>query len=305
MNRNRMFCCKSQGWAAWLPTVLLVAAIAFQLDARAEPPHWVVRDADSELVLFPTIHALPGDLEWTTERLLEQFAEAEEVWFEIDPAEARGAAVQRLVMEKGMDLSRPLSAVLDRDQFARLETVADSLGLPVAQLEPMRPWLASVTLTSMAMRQSGFDSGAGVEARLRTRIDGQALRQLETVEEQLGLLADLPEALQIELLESTFDEIDDFADELRALAEDWAQGDVADMERLLVEEMAAEYPELYEVVFTRRNANWVAIIERELAGSGSDFIAVGAGHLLGDDSVIAMLRKRGWTVERFDGEAVE
>ena len=280
---------------------LAAALVGASAAAVAEPPHWVVRDVDSELVLFPTIHALPADLEWTTDRLLEQFAEAEEVWFEIDPAEAQGPAMQQLVMEKGMDPSRPLSEVLDEAQYARFEELAGSLGLPVAQLDPMRPWLASLTLTSMAMMQSGFDSNAGVEARLRARIDGQTLRQLETVEAQLGYLADLPEPLQLELLESTFDEIDGFADELRGLAEDWARGDVADMENDLIAEMAAEYPELYDVIFVRRNANWVEIIEQELAGSGTDFIAVGAGHLVGDDSVVAMLRQRGWTVERVGG----
>jgi len=299
MKPNKRFRRTFRGRAALL---LSAAAIAFQSVAWAEPPHWVVRDADSELVLFPTIHALPTDLEWTTERLLAQFAEAEEVWFEIDPAEAQGPAMQQLVMEKGMDPSQPLSERLDEAQYARFEEIAGSLGLPVAQLDPMRPWLASLTLTSMAMMQSGFDSNAGVEARLRARIDGQELRQLETVEEQLGFLADLPEPLQIELLESTFDEIDDFADELRALAEDWARGDVADMESDLIAEMSTAYPELYEVIFVRRNANWVEIIEQELAGSGTDFIAVGAGHLVGDDSVVAMLRARGWTVERFGGE---
>lgn len=303
MQQKRRSIRRARARAARLPGVLLLAAIALQSAAWAEPPHWVVRDADSELVLFPTIHMLPADLDWTTERLLDQFAEADEVWFEIDPVEAQGPAMQQLVMEKGLDPSKPLSERLDDGQYARFVEIAGSLGLPVAQLDPMRPWLASLTLTSMAMMQSGFAADAGVEARLRSRIDGQALRQLETVEQQLGLLADLPEPLQIELLESTFEEIDGFGDEMRVLADDWARGDLADMENELIAEMAAEYPALYDVIFVRRNANWVEIIEDELEGSGTDFIAVGAGHLIGDDSVVAMLRARGWTVERVGGEA--
>lgn len=285
---------------AWLAAVLLLL-IGVQVVERAqaiEPPRWVVRDADSELVLFPTVHALPADLEWVSESMLEQFGGAEEVWFEIDPAALQGPEMQQIVMQRGMDPARPLSKVLEPEVHAKFVAAAEAIGLPAAQLDPMRPWLASLTLSSMALMQSGFDSGAGVEAQLQQRLGDQTVRSLETVDQQIGFLADLDEATQIELLVSTLDEVDGFAEELRAIAEDWSQGDVSGMESLLVEEMKAEYPTIYDALFTRRNANWVETIEAELDGSGTDFIAVGAGHLVGEDSVIEMLRERGWAVER-------
>jgi uncharacterized protein YbaP (TraB family) len=188
--------------------------------------------------------------------------------------------------------------VLAPEDHAKFVAATEAIGIPAAQLDPMRPWLASLTLSSMALMQSGFDSSAGVENQLQQRLGEQKVRSLETVEEQIGFLADLDEATQIELLVSTLDEVDGFAEELRAIAEDWAQGDVSGMEDLLVEEMKVQYPAIYDVLFTRRNANWVETIEQELAGSGTDFVAVGAGHLVGEDSVVAMLEQRGWTVER-------
>ena len=286
---------------AGIPALLLIVLITFQLAApvnAAEPPRWVVRDADSELVLFPTVHALPAELEWVSDAMLAQFEGAEEVWFEIDPAALQGEAMQKIVMERGMNPQQPLSELLAPEVHARFVEAAEAIGLPAAQLDPMRPWLASLTLSSMALMQSGFDSNAGVETQLQQRLSGQRVRSLESVEQQIGFLADLDESVQIEMLASTLDELDGFTDELRAVAEDWAVGDVSGMESLLVDQMKREYPAIYEVLFTRRNANWVETIEEELAGSGTDFMAVGAGHLVGEDSVVAMLRANGWTVER-------
>lgn len=302
MTFRKLFACsKSEpGHAAWLPVALLLL-IGVQLAERAqaiEPPRWVVRDADSELVLFPTVHALPADLEWLSDSMLEQFGGAEEVWFEIDPAALQGPEMQQIVMQRGMDPARPLSEILEPEVHARFVAATESIGLPAVQLDPMRPWLASLTLSSMALMQSGFDSSAGVESQLQQRLGEQKVRSLESVEQQIGFLADLDEATQIELLVSTLDEVDGFAEELRAIAEDWAQGDVSGMEDMLVQEMKVQYPAIYDVLFTRRNANWVETIEQELAGSGTDFVAVGAGHLVGEDSVVAMLEQRGWTVER-------
>jgi uncharacterized protein YbaP (TraB family) len=44
-----------------------------------------------------------------------------------------------------------------------------------------------------------------------------------------------------------------------------------------------------------RNVNWVQVLP-ELMKSGSQFIAVGAGHLPGSDGLIVLLRKEGYKV---------
>ena len=50
-------------------------------------------------------------------------------------------------------------------------------------------------------------------------------------------------------------------------------------------------------MLVRRNTNWADQIQTELEGSGTVFIAVGAGHLAGDDSVQNILERRGVEVE--------
>ena len=79
-----------------------------------------------------------------------------------------------------------------------------------------------------------------------------------------------------------------------------AVGDLDLMETELLAEMQTDYPQVYKAVFTERNAKWAAQLSGELEGSGSDFIAVGAGHLIGGDSVQEMLRSKGYKVKRID-----
>ena len=77
----------------------------------------------------------------------------------------------------------------------------------------------------------------------------------------------------------------------------WAQGDVATLDRVAVQEMKSDSPELYKVLLVERNTDWANQIQTLLQGSGTAFIAVGAAHLAGEDSVQAILKSRGVTVE--------
>ena len=78
----------------------------------------------------------------------------------------------------------------------------------------------------------------------------------------------------------------------------WERGDLATLERVVIDEFKAEAPEAYDVIFTQRNMAWTEALMVELEGSGVDFVAVGAGHMLGDDGLVALLRARGVSVER-------
>ena len=100
------------------------------------------------------------------------------------------------------------------------------------------------------------------------------------------------------MLLEAIDEAAQGPSEIAEMTRAWERGDTAALQRSVVDETRREYPELYQVLFVRRNAAWLPMIERELAGTNTEFIAVGAGHLLGPDGLIAQLRARGLHVER-------
>ena len=206
-------------------------------------------------------------------------------------------------MQRGIDASTPLSEKLGEDLYRRLVETADGYGLPEQQIGMMQPWLASITLTSVAIMRAGFNPSAGVDLQLHAMLGEQSVRALESAEKQIRLLADLPADQQVDMLASTLDQIEEGTERFSELTHEWAAGEVAGMEAMLVESLQTDYPEVYDELFTKRNADWVEQIEAELNGSGTDFVAVGVGHLVGEGSVVEMLKNRGWEVERIDASA--
>lgn len=273
-------------------------ASEFKSELPPQPPIWVVSDADSEITLYPTLHILPEGVDWKSEELIRRLTEAEEVWFEIMPGSETDPALQQSMMQLGLAPGTSLSANLTEAEIASLKAATAPLGMPFEAVDMMRPWLASTMVSVGALVESGFDPNSGVEKQLQPMISGQKIRALETAEGQMKMLASLPEDAQMEMLRQSLGDMDETLEMLRELVKDWSVGDVKDLEVDLLEEMKTDMPIAYDLMFTKRNSNWADQIEIEMKGSGTDFIAVGAGHLVGDDSVPAMLKSRGYTVKR-------
>jgi uncharacterized protein YbaP (TraB family) len=129
------------------------------------------------------------------------------------------------------------------------------------------------------------------------RVFSHAFKGLETLEGQIQMLAGLSEDTQVAFLRSTLSDFENATAALDGLVDAWATGDVDGIERLGVNEMREQSLELYDALLTRRNTNWAGQIQTLLEGSGTVFIAVGAAHLAGDDSVQEILADRGVAVE--------
>lgn len=279
--------------------IVIAAAVAFATPAAAKPALWVVKDADSTIYLFGTVHLLKPGLDWRSPRLDSALAESPELVVEVlgmdDPA-----AIMPLIQAHGLDPARPLSTKLAPKDRPRLAAAAKLLGLPPQGLEVMKPWLAALTLTVAPIQKAGYDPQSGVELIFlrEAKAAGRKVESLETGEQQIRFFADMPEARQTEFLSATLDDVDDAAAQLDTMVAAWQAGDLAAFETIMIAEMRQGYPGLYEVLLASRNRAWADHIKAKLAGSGVSFMAVGAGHLAGPDSVQAELAKRGIAVER-------
>ncbi len=264
-----------------------------------QPALWVLRDADSTIYLFGTVHLLRPETAWHSPVVDQAFDSADQIWFEIENPDDQAAAIP-LVQRYGIDMQTPLSSRLNAEEQAQLNTAAKAMGLNGPAFEPMRPWLAALTLSVAPLTKAGYDPQSGVELVLRARAleAGKPIDGLETIEEQLQILAGMPEEAQMDFLRSVLSDYENATVELDRLVEAWAAGDVDTLEDIGVTQMRAEGEEFYQALLVRRNANWAGQIDTMMQGEGVIFIAVGAAHLAGDDSVQALLEQRGYTVER-------
>jgi hypothetical protein len=273
------------------------AAVLLTSAASADPSLWHIQDEDSDIYVFGTVHILRPGIEWQTDEVMAAFDSADTVYFEApvnDPTQA--TAMQQAVFANAMNPAGvTLSSLVSDDTWSSIETFAPQVGVSAAQLETLRPWIATVQLSVGFIVASGYDPQSGVEATLwpMANAAGKTLAYFETVDEQIGFFADLPQDVEVRLLEETMAEFGSSPDQLDMLVNSWATGDQAAIDQVMNGQMRADAPEVHDIIIIQRNVRWVEEISELLDGSGTVFIAVGSGHLPGEQGVITLLRNRG------------
>jgi uncharacterized protein YbaP (TraB family) len=266
----------------------------------AHPALWVVKDADTTIYLFGTVHLMPSDASWHDPTLDRALADSRTLYIELtddDPAN-----MTALVLRYGMDATHPLSSQLSQSEAHRLDLLANKLGVPggMQTLNVMRPWLAALTLAVTPLLKAGLDPKHGVDKQLKAQMSaaGKPVLGLETAEQQIRFLADMPRAIELALLRSTMRDADKGTFRLTELIDAWKAGDVDAIARIGNDDMRLHEPKLYQRLLVQRNQVWATKIAAMLQQPGTVFIAVGATHLAGPDSVQVQLRKLGISAQR-------
>lgn len=265
----------------------------------AGPPLWVIKDADSTVYLFGTIHYLRPGTAWGSDKADAAFAGADQFWVEVadqdDPS-----LVAAVAQQHGVTPDRPLSSILSAEDFAAFNKAAQGIGANGAALDAYRPWLAAFMVAGTAPMQAGYRPEAGVDKTLmeRARAEGKTIHGFETADRQLRLIAGMSEEAQVAYLNNYVRNGGQIVPKLDQTVAAWLKGDVAEVGRLNRIDTREVHEDIHRAALVVRNADWTDQIETMMKSSGSAFVAVGVAHLADQDSVIDMLTARGFTVER-------
>ena len=281
-------------------SAFVVAAIAMTVagSAAAEPPVWVVKDKNSELVLFGSVHILPRGLDWTPPALDRALRAADDIWFEL-PIDAQSEAMTAALATKAGVLppDQSLFKLLPPKDAELMSKVAAAYAVSPVLLDRLEPWLAEVALAGGAYRRVGADAASGVEKTIAAMATPKATRRaFETPEQQIALLSGGTMDEQIASLRETLHEMDEKPDEFEVLVKAWMDGDVKALDREALAPIRKTTPGLFRRLVTDRNARWTKILDARLKGRGRTVVVVGVGHLLGPGGVPARLRALGYSV---------
>ncbi|WP_404713987.1 TraB/GumN family protein [Sphingomonas sp. MMS24-J13] len=281
------------------PLLLLLAAAP--APHKAHPALWRLSDADTTIWLFGTIHALPAGYSWRDPSIETAMEHADALTLEtvIDQDPGKLATIL-YTLGKGDGLP-PLADRVPVAKRARLAQLIKATGLPPTALDGMKSWAAAVVLTGVAMQEIGVGAQDGVETQLTSFFRGKSepVDGFETPEQQLGFFNALPQAAQDSFLIATLDSPAKAKAEFAEMVGAWSKGDVKAIARAFADDPEFT-PALREILVRHRNAAWAAALQQRMARPGTSFVAVGAGHLAGPDSLIEMLRAKGLKVERAD-----
>ncbi len=279
--------------ALLLSTCLLSAA------TLAQSSVWVASKGEAKVYLGGTVHLLrPADFP-LPEPFENAYQQAEELYFETDVAGLNDMTVQaRMMQALTYSDERTLRTVLDAPTYAALSAHLTSTGMPIAMLEKFKPGLLVSTLQVIEFQKLGFTpQGVDVYFNNRAMGDGKNVGELEPIDSQIGFIAEMGEGNESEFVRLSLEDLDDVASSMDQMLAAWRAGDNDSLESLFVSDMKEGYPALYDSLLVQRNLDWLPIIESMFQDEDTEFVLVGAAHLVGEDGLLSLLEAKGYAIE--------
>ena len=282
--------------------LLFIFASVFLASVRAEEARhflWQVQGKHNTVYLLGSIHMLPAS-ETLPAAVDRAYADAERLVMEIDMDDLDPLASTASMMQLGLlQNGQTLQDVLGAENAEQLAAGARALGIDPTMLAPFKPWLAAITLSQFMLMKKGFSAQDGVEMRLVARAaqDHKDITGLETLEEQLGFFANMPDDEQADYLMYTLREAAQADSEVDAMLTAWRNGDAEAMARSTADDFD-RFPNLYRTLTVDRNRRWINRLEELLRDDDDYLVVVGAIHLVGKDGVVDLLRRHGYRVSQ-------
>jgi uncharacterized protein YbaP (TraB family) len=262
--------------AALLANAPVPAAAAAPAPLPAHPAMWVVRDEDTTIYLFGTFHALDGRSQWFTGGVRDAFDSSDELVLEtLIPEQPRVASAPPVVQRR----TTPMTSF---------------------KVAPGASFLASTRMAVAVSHDSGMEVSKGADMVLRdaARSEGKQVAGLETLEFQLDMFNRMA-PVQPPSPSSAADPAAkaQLAAVMAEMQSAWGRGDQRIFTAMLGE-MRRATPDNYRMMFPERNGRWAQWLAGRMQRPGTVFVAVGAGHFAGPDSVLSQLTLRGYVATR-------
>jgi uncharacterized protein YbaP (TraB family) len=256
---------------------------------------WELHGKHNTVYLLGSIHVLRLSDYPLPQVLLEAYGNANAVIMEVNPEEMSSAEVQSEMLTSAiLPDGKTLPDVLGKQRYGRADALAHEVGVELSAFDQFAPWFAAEAISQLQLTQLGFQPEAGVEMYFmeRARSDGKSVSGLETVHDQLSLFQNMAWDTQADYLVSSLEQAHDLPKDVDSMVRAWQRGDTLWFANQMQTELGRD-PRLYQSVLGARNRKWVPKIEALLNDDKNYLVIVGTGHLVGQGSVIELLKKDG------------
>ncbi len=266
-------------------------------------PLWRFQDTDTTVYLFGVAEIFPPNQPWQSKVISTALGEADVFILETnDGPETQaslGSKIQSLGLFRG---ERTLRDTLNDQQEVLLSEALAEFGVPLAALDQLKPWLATIQVGALHAQKQGYQNWVQGLLAINTHAKehGNPVRYFEeTRGELLEVFNDLPEDTQVKMLMREANQIMNDPDFSNRLADTWLQGDVDALTQFYHGEGQWADQIIYDALLVNRNAGWVNSINEIISEeTGVFFVGVGMGHMLGPDGLISMLKEQGLQIVR-------
>jgi len=294
--------------AAWLVAFFLLSVGGVRLAAQDQAPGgiqagshclWRVQSETTSVYLVGSVHLLKADNYPLSPAIEKAFRDSQRLVLELKLDDVNPQNQGTILAKGRLDPGTTLEGIVSPKTYGMLRERVKQVGIPVQALDPFKPWVAALMLTTLKLKQLGYDPQYGVDHYFtrKAKQEGKEISGLETFEFQIDLFDRLSLPEQESLLLQTISELDVMEREFNDLVRAWVQGDTAALEKILLASFR-DFPEIYRRMVVDRNRAWAGEVEKMLAGNEKTIVVVGAGHLVGKEGLAELLRAKGYAVEQ-------
>lgn len=280
--------------------ILLPSCAATNRVGESKATLWKVQGEHNRVYLLGSIHVLSKQAYPLKPALERAFNDANQVVFEINlthfnPKSFKEEFRRTAYYPGGQSLSKKLTP----QTIALLNDLLPLYGLSLKKVEHLKPWFLAEALSSRTLEMAGFSDQLGIDLYFyqKAKAAGKPVLGLESLRDQAEIFDRFNDQQNEQYLLNTLSGLVAYADTLRQLVKAWKDGNVQVLDQLLNQDKRSD-PVTHDLLFSSRNAKWMPEIERFAHATGNYLIIVGAGHLVGDDGVVAQLRRAGYTVQQ-------
>ena len=259
---------------------------------------WKVEGKSNVVYLMGSIHLMKAEDYPLAPPLETAYSNAQIAVFETDISimsdlSGQMALLTKMQLPEGDSLQKHLSP----ETYAAFTKHVKETGLPMEMFDSLKPAMAITMLDVMEMTKLGADPEKGLDKYFdgKAHQDGKQIVGFETADFQMDLLLSLTREEEEAMAKSSLEDMDKSKDQFAQIMKDWKTGDSVGLEKLL-NDAVREEPALYKRLVTDRNKTWEPKIEEMLKGGKNAVVIVGSAHLVGDEGVVELLRKKGFKI---------
>jgi uncharacterized protein YbaP (TraB family) len=281
-------------------SLLSVSCSAVYQGGEPRVTAWKVRGEHNTLYLLGSVHVLSRKSYPLKSPLVRAFSDARGVVFEIDLNRFTTRKFQQEFRRTA--LYPPGQSLLNKVSSGTLELLKEVLpvyGLTLEKVKRLKPWFIAEWLSTRTLEMAGFSEDLGVDIYFfrQARASGKTVLGLETLRDQAQIFNHFDDEQNERYLVETIATLANYPAAIGRLVSAWQNGNVKLLDRILNQDRASD-PLTHQALFSERNAKWVPKIEALAHQDQNYLVIVGAGHLVGDDGVVAQLRRAGYSIEQ-------
>jgi len=246
--------------------------------AYADPVLWKVQSGENTVYLFGSIHVADNSVYPLRPAIESAFNNSKVLVVEVDETQADQVKLNEILMTRGFyPGTETIADHINKDTMQMLRRFLEQSGMPYATVARMRPGLIAITLTVARIVQLGYSPELGIDRYFinKARKNSKPILQLESAEWQMELMLSFSDDDLI--LKHTLISLDEMDDMFKQIMDAWKSGD--------------------KRLFDERNITMTEKIIAMFKQQKNYFVVVGAGHLVGEQGIVSLLKKQGFQVE--------